>query len=99
MKTINEDAYLNSLYYWIYHTEKQKNIISEDLTDTYKSLMKKFEDWKKRNVNNIHLPKQEGDDIHEPFLIQLEWLNDIGFKETDLFCKLFLWCMIGGKKI
>jgi hypothetical protein len=61
--------------------------------------MEKIEDWKKRNIDKIYLPKQEGDDIHESFIVQLNWLNDIGFKETDLFYKLFLFCMIGGKKM
>jgi hypothetical protein len=82
MKTINENAYLKSLYYYIYHTEKQKNIVSEDLTDAYKGYMENFENWRKRNVDNIHIPKQEGDDIHESFLVQINWLNDIGFRET-----------------
>ena len=99
MKTIKEEAYLKSLYYRIYHAEKQKDIVSENLKNTYKVSMEKIEDWKKRNIDKIYLPKQEGDDIHESFIVQLNWLNDIGFKETDLFYKLFLFCMIGGKKI
>lgn len=98
MKTINEDAYVKSLYYWIYHAEKQKNTISGDLVEPYKSGMEKFNQWKKRNVDNIHLLKQEGDDIHESFLVQLDWLKEIGFSETDIFSKYLLWCMIGGKK-
>ena len=32
MKTINEDSYIRSLHYWIYHAEKQVNKISEDLS-------------------------------------------------------------------
>ena len=98
MKTLNKDAYLKSLYFWIYHAEKLKDNISDDLSNVYVDTMKKFDMWKKRNVDNIRIPKQEGDDIHESFLIQLEWLEEIGFKNTDLFCKLFLWSMIGGKK-
>ena len=98
MKTLNKDAYLKSLYFWIYHAEKLKDNISDDLSNAYVDTMKKFDMWKKRNVDNIRIPKQEGDDIHESFLIQLDWLEEIGFKNTDLFCKLFLWSMIGGKK-
>ena len=98
MKTINEDAYLKSLYYWVYHTEKLKCTFSDDYSDEYFGWMEKFNKWKKRNVDNIHLPKQEGDDIHESFLVQLDWLKKIGYKNTDLFSKLFLWCLIGGKK-
>jgi NRPS condensation-like uncharacterized protein len=98
MKTINEDAYLKSLYYWVYHTEKLKCTFSDDYSDEYFGWMEKFNKWKKRNVDNIHLPKQEGDDIHESFLVQLNWLKKIGYRNTDLFSKLFLWCLIGGKK-
>ena len=36
--------------------------------------------------------------VHESFIVQLEWLKDVGFKETDVFCKLYLGSMIGGKK-
>jgi len=61
--------------------------------------MEKFNNWKERNIDNINLPKKEGDDIHESFLMQLDWLNEIGFQETDIFCKYFLWNMIGGKKV
>jgi tRNA (cmo5U34)-methyltransferase len=98
MKTLYNDAYQRSLQYWIYHTEELKNIIPESLNDDYEMVMEKFEGWKKRNVYNANLPKMEGDDIHESFLVQLEWLNDAGFKDVDIFCKLYLWCMIGGKK-
>lgn len=98
MKTVSDDAYLKSLYYWIYHAEKQKDIVSGDLLDPYQGWMEKFHGWKKRNVDNIHLPKQGGDDVHASFLVQLEWLDEIGFSETDIFCKHFLWGMIGGKK-
>jgi hypothetical protein len=73
-------------------------MISEDLLDSYEGFMEKFDSWKKRNVDNIHIPKQEGDDVHESFLVQLDWLKKTGFNETDLFSKHFLWCLIGGKK-
>jgi tRNA (cmo5U34)-methyltransferase len=98
MKTMTEDAYLKSLYYWVYHAEKQKYIIPDDLSISYDAWMEKFSNWKKRNINNIHLPKQEGDDIHESFLTQLDWLKKIGFTRTDIFSKHLLWCLIGGKK-
>ena len=69
-----------------------------NLINEYEMVMEKFDGWKKRNVDHINSPKVEGDDIHESFLVQLEWLKDAGFKETDVFCKLSLWSMIGGKK-
>jgi len=99
MKTISEEAHLNNLYYWIYHGQKQKETLSCDLLDAYNGWMEKFDAWKTRNIDNLHLPKKEGDDIHESFLVQLDWLNEIGFRETDIFCKYFLWGMIGGKKV
>jgi tRNA (cmo5U34)-methyltransferase len=99
MKTLNNSAYVRSLNYWIYHTERLEETISKDLIDDYEMVMEKFEGWKKRNVDNIDIPKVEGDDIHESFLVQLDWLNEAGFIETDLICKLYLWSMIGGKKI
>lgn len=98
MKTVNEEAYMKNLYYWIYHAEKGKNIVPSDAMDAYAGWMEKFGNWKKRNVDNIHLPKQDGDDVHESFLVQLKWLNECGFREPDVFCKHFLWSMIGGKK-
>lgn len=98
MKTLYNDAYQRSLQYWIYHTEELRNIIPENLNDDYEMVMEKFDGWKKRNVNNLNEPKVEGDDIHESFLVQLEWLKDAGFVEVDVICKLYLWCMIGGKK-
>jgi len=98
MKTLSEEAHLNNLYYWIYHAQKQKETLSDDLLDSYNGWMEKFDNWKERNIDNIHLPKKEGDDVHESFLVQLDWLNEIGFVETDIFCKYFLWSMIGGKK-
>lgn len=98
MKTLNEDTYLKNLHYWVYHTEKQKYSIPDELSTSYDAWMEKFISWKKRNIDNIHLPKQEGDDIHEPFLAQLDWLSEIGFTRTDIFSKHLLWCLIGGKK-
>jgi tRNA (cmo5U34)-methyltransferase len=47
MKTINKDAYLRSLYYWINYAENQKIMIPEDLIDAYKGWIEKFEDCKK----------------------------------------------------
>lgn len=98
MKTINVDAYMKSLHYWVYHVENQTNRISDDLTDAYRGFVNKFNGWRKRNVDNIDLPKEEGDDIHESFLTQLDCLEEIGFEEVDVFVKILLWCMIGGQK-
>ena len=98
MKTISENAYVKSLYYWVYHANMQKNHLQKDEMNAYSKWMDQFDNWKKRNVDNIDKPKKEGDDIHESFLVQLDWLKEIGFVETDIFSKHFLWCLIGGKK-
>jgi len=98
MKTVSEEAYIKNLYYWIYHANKQKNSFSNDDNEAYIKWMNQFDNWKKRNVDDIDKPKNEGDDIHESFLLQLDWLKEIGFVETDMFSKHFLWCLIGGKK-
>lgn len=98
MKTISEDSYAKSLYYWAYHVNKQKSHISNEEMDSYYKWMDQFDNWKKRNLDNYDKPKKEGDDIHESFSVQLNWLKEIGFMETDIFSKHFLWCLIGGKK-
>lgn len=98
MKTVKEETYIRSLEYWVYYAEKQKEIVPDNMVGEYYVGLDKFEDWKRRNLDNISIPKGEGDDIHESFLKQLKWLEDIGFTNVDIFCKLSLWCMIGGKK-
>lgn len=99
MKTLNDVAYIKNLHYWIYHVNTHKDQLSNDEVNAYLKWMDQFDNWKKRNLDNIDKPKKEGDDIHESFLVQLEWLKEIGFIETDIFSKHFLWCLIGGKKI
>ncbi len=99
MKTINEESHLKNLYYWVYHANKQKETLPDNEINAYDGWMEKFGSWKERNIENMYLPKKEGDDIHESFLKQLVWLEEIGFQETDIFCKHFLWGMIGGKKV
>ncbi len=57
MKTVNEESYIKSLYYWIYHVEKQKDMISKDLLGEYNEIREKFDKWRIRNVYNIQIPK------------------------------------------
>lgn len=80
---------MNSLYYWIYHAQKQKETLSEDLLDSYNGWMEKFNNWKERNIDTINLPKKEGDNIHESFLMQLDWLNEIGFQGNRYILQVF----------
>jgi ubiquinone/menaquinone biosynthesis C-methylase UbiE len=42
MRTLNNDAYLKSLQYWIYHAEKLKDMIPNDLNDDYDMVMEKI---------------------------------------------------------
>jgi len=98
MKGAGDDAYLDSLLFWVQHAEDAKASMSEEDMAHYDRWMFHFDKWKQRNVDNIHVPKTKGDDIHDPFSEQLRWLRDIGFVEVDLFVKYHLWCVIGGRK-
>lgn len=99
MKTLYKDAYLNSFYFWIEHVASEKEKISLDLEQYYQKWIAHFENWKKRNIDGIDQPKTEGDDIHDSFLEQMEWLREIGYVNVDLFIKYHLWSVIGGQKI
>ncbi|MBY9007508.1 MAG: class I SAM-dependent methyltransferase [Candidatus Lokiarchaeota archaeon] len=98
MKTINYDAYVNSLRRWYKHGEEIKEYIPEKLREYYNPLKEHFDNWKIRNLDNIDLPKSKGDDIHEYFTDQLNWLTEIGFRNVDVFIKCHLWCLVGGQK-
>ena len=98
MKTLNYDAYVNSLKRWYKHGEEIKEHIPNDKKKYYHSLKMQFDNWKVRNLDNIDVPKTKGDDIHETFTEQINWLNEIGYVNVDLFIKYHLWCLIGGQK-
>ncbi len=99
MKTLNFDAYKSSLERWYKHGEEIKKKIPNHLLSSYKLLKNQFDNWKIRNLDNIEKPKTKGDDIHETFIDQINWLNEIGYKNVDLFIKHHLWCVIGGQKL
>jgi hypothetical protein len=46
----------------------------------------------------VDVPKTKGDDIHESFVNQVDWLHEIGFTEADVYIKYHLWCAVGGRK-
>ena len=98
MKTISDEAYMNSLHYWIDHVERSKESIPAGKMEYYDEFAARFEDWKRRNVENVTSPKREGDDVHTSFMEQLEMLKSIGFSGVDVFVRYHLWCMIGGKR-
>ena len=99
MKTLNNDSYLYSLQHWVNHVEESKANTSEDEMHFYDKWKYHFDNWKIRNVDNIDQPKSKGDDLHEVFTFQMDWLKEIGFSNVDVFIKYYLWCAIGGQKL
>ncbi len=97
-KTIFNEAYKNSLHFWAKYVDAQKNNIKNDDIEYYLKWIGYFNNWKERNIENINLPKQKGDDLHENFVNQVKWLHEIGFKNTDVYIKYHLWSIIGGQK-
>jgi len=98
MKSKNEIAYKNTMIFWAKYVENAKNVIPGELNEYYDEWKKHFNGWKKRNIDNMDTPKVKGDDIHEPFEVQLGYLERAGFRNVDLFVKYHLWCVIGGQK-
>lgn len=98
MKGRNETAYRNAMIFWAEYVEKAKDRIPGELREYYDEWNKYFNRWKKRNIENMNVPKVKGDDIHEPFETQLVYLERAGFRNVDLFVKYHLWCVIGGQK-
>jgi tRNA (cmo5U34)-methyltransferase len=99
MKTIKKEPYKNSLMFWANYIIHKKDKVPNELKPFYEKWNIHFENWKLRNITNFGLPKIKGDDIHESFLDQLEWLHDAGFVNEDLFMKYHLWGLIGGQKV
>jgi ubiquinone/menaquinone biosynthesis C-methylase UbiE len=99
MKSVDEEAYRKSLAYWVSHVRNAAADIPQEDRSMYDQWRFHFDKWEERNIKNIDRPKQKGDDLHESYLTQIEWLKEIGFKRTDLFLKHHLWCAIGGVKL
>jgi trans-aconitate methyltransferase len=98
MKSVNEQAYINSMHYWIDHVRRAGEGVPSAKKAYYEEFAARFENWKRRNVENLNEPKREGDDLHASFLEQIAMLERAGFSGVDVFVKYHLWCMIGGKK-
>ena len=98
MKTLDERAYRASLDFWVRHVESQTERIPPELAENARRWRSHFEGWKCRNIERIDQPKTKGDDLHEPFIDQVQWLREIGFEGVDVFVKYHLWCVIGGRK-
>lgn len=97
-KTLYDDAYLASLLHWAAHVESIAVSVPAELRIHYNRWTQHFTRWKQRNIEAVHAPKSRGDDMHEPFTLQLAWLKEIGFVGVDAFVKYHLWCMMGGRK-
>ena len=98
MKTIYKEPYKNSLIYWANFVTASKDNLPKGLEPYYEKWNSHFDDWKLRNIENFNLPKYKGDDLHENFIEQLNWLGEAGFKNQDVFVKYHLWNLIGGQK-
>ena len=98
MQTMHGDAYLASMRFWIRHVEEAASGIDAQHRPFYEQWTEHFDNWKQRNVDNIDRPKVKGDDIHQDFTRQVQWLKEAGFSNADVFIKYHLWCAIGGRK-
>jgi ubiquinone/menaquinone biosynthesis C-methylase UbiE len=98
MKTRYEDSYLSSMLYWVDHVENAKGDIPVEDRSNYEQWRHHFDDWKRRNIDQMHVPKSKGEDIHTSFLTQMEWLKEIGFYKVDILLKYQLWCAICGQR-
>jgi cyclopropane fatty-acyl-phospholipid synthase-like methyltransferase len=98
MCTISPEAYLNSLHAWVNYVDAARDRLSPEQIAEYERWLSHFSRWKVRNIEHVDEPKHKGDDLHESFLTQLSWLQEIGFTGVDLFAKYQLWSIIGGRK-
>lgn len=97
MKTLSPAAYLNSLHFWVRYVEHAPKRLHPEQITAYENWQGHFARWKTRNIDQFDTPKQRGDDLHEPFVDQVQWLREIGFANADVFVKYHLWCIIGGQ--
>lgn len=98
MKTMNDDAYYQSLLYWARHVDQSTATLPAAQQALGAQWNEHFDRWKARNIDGFDRPKVKGDDLHETFIRQMTWLSEIGFVRVDLFVKYHLWCVVGGQK-
>jgi SAM-dependent methyltransferase len=98
METLCPEATLASLRRWVEYVDSQCRALSVEQAQDCRQWQQRFSRWAVRNVDGFGGPKEKGDDLHESFLDQVRWLEEIGFREPDLYIKYYLWCVIGGKK-
>lgn len=98
MRADDDDAYLNTLRYWVRHVDRMAPRVPADLQEQCRAWCEKFEGWKTRNIIHRDHAKLPGDDIHDRYNEQVDWLRQIGYADVDLFAKSQLWCVIGGRR-
>ena len=98
MKTLHRDGYLANMHFWTRYVEQARDTLPPEQIVYYEKWKSHFDKWALRNVVNVDVPKVKGDDIHECFATQVDWLQEIGFSEADVYIKYHLWCVIGGRK-
>lgn len=105
MKTLHKDSYLANMRFWVGHVQDAEEKMQKAGSKTaeeqwlyYQKWRSHFDNWELRNVANVDVLKTKGDDIHEHFTTQVDWLREIGFAEADVYIKYHLWCAIGGRK-
>ncbi len=98
MQTLSRAAYRASLEFWLRYVDDAPSRLPADQQEAYAGWRAHFAGWKTRNLDHFDEPKVKGDDLHESFLDQVRWLQEIGFANADLFVKYHLWCLIGGRK-
>ena len=102
MKTLHKDGYLANMRFWVGHVQdvgsRMQEAEDEEQLPYCEKWTSHFSKWEQRNVTNIDVPKVKGDDIHESFVNQVNWLHETGFAEADVYIKYHLWCAIGGRK-
>jgi ubiquinone/menaquinone biosynthesis C-methylase UbiE len=98
MRTLSTVAYKNSLLQKERYALKAGDSLSEDRKPYYSDYLRHLKHWRERNIVNFDLPKQKGDDIHASFCDQVEWLTEIGYKNSDVIIKYHLMSIIVGQK-
>ena len=98
MKPDDDDSYLDEMNFWYDYVNGKKDDFSGDMSIYYERWKDHFERWKIRNIDNFGIEKVAGDDMHDGYVAQLEWLKDAGFDHVNLIYKYHLWNLIVEKK-
>lgn len=98
METLNKQGYMNSLLFKGKYALNAAQSIDPETEPFYKSYLEYQKQWKESCITNFYLPKKKGDDLHAPFIDQVKWLENIGYKNTDIIIKYHLMHVIVGQK-